>query len=77
MNAANLNTRIEILKDLAAAEGLQIPWPVLCYIATATWNRRELEGALIRLVAYSSLSGEEMTLSLAREVIGHVFERVH
>ena len=52
----DLETRIAILRKKAKAEGLDIPNEVMLYIANQIdSNIRELEGALIRVVAYSSL----------------------
>ena len=68
----DLETRIAILKKKAELEsdGLTLPDDVLLYIATSSKsNVRELEGALIRLIAYASLTGAEIDLPLARTVL--------
>ncbi len=65
-----LEVRIAILRKKAAAEGITLPNDVSEYIATAVKsNVRELEGALIRLAAYASLSGREINLDFARETL--------
>ncbi|MGM9950787.1 MAG: chromosomal replication initiator protein DnaA [Lysinibacillus sp.] len=62
----DLETRIAILRKKAKADGLEIPNEVMLYIANQIdSNIRELEGALIRVVAYSSLVNEEVTPELA------------
>lgn len=62
----DLETRIAILRKKAKADELEIPNEVMLYIANQIdSNIRELEGALIRVVAYSSLVNEEVTPELA------------
>lgn len=62
----DLETRIAILRKKAKADGLEIPNEVMLYIANQIdSNIRELEGALIRVVAYSSLVNEDVTAELA------------
>ena len=62
----DLETRIAILRKKAKADGLDIPNEVMLYIANQIdSNIRELEGALIRVVAYSSLVNKEVTAELA------------
>ena len=66
----DLETRIAILHKKAGAENVVIPDDVMLFIATnSKSNIRELEGALIRLVAYSSLTNEQITIDLARNVL--------
>jgi chromosomal replication initiator protein len=66
----NLETRIAILQKKAASEQLSIPVEVLSFIAAnITANIRELEGSLIRLLAHASLTGQEITLELAKRVL--------
>ncbi|OEF99628.1 chromosomal replication initiation protein DnaA [Vulcanibacillus modesticaldus] len=66
----DLETRIAILKKKAKAENLDIPNEVLNYIANQIdTNIRELEGALIRVVAYSSLINKDMSAELAAEAL--------
>lgn len=62
----DLETRIAILRKKAKAENLDIPNEVMHYIANQIdTNIRELEGALIRVVAYSSLINQDMNADLA------------
>src|SRR5690606_8229476 len=66
----DLETKIAILKKKAEAEGVPLPDPVAFFIATKIKsNIRELEGSLIRLVAYASLKGEDINLALAQHVL--------
>jgi chromosomal replication initiator protein len=66
----DLETRIAILKDKAERDGFIIPEDVAFYIAqNVKSNIRHLEGCLIRLQAYTSLTGREMSLEIAREVL--------
>ena len=66
----DFETRIAILKKKADVEGLNISHDVMVYIATKIKsNIRELEGALIRIVAYSSLTNKEISVDLASEAL--------
>lgn len=66
----DFETRIAILKKKADVENLNIPNEVMVYIANKIKsNIRELEGALIRIVAYSSLTNKEVTVDLASEAL--------
>ncbi|MFO7263734.1 MAG: chromosomal replication initiation protein DnaA [Bacillaceae bacterium G1] len=66
----DLETRIAILHKKAKAEQLHVPEDVLHYIASKiSTNIRELEGALIRIVAYSSVVKEDISLALAQEAL--------
>ena len=70
IQAPDLETKIAILRKKAEAEDVEIPDDVMLFIATnSKSNIRELEGALIRLVAYSSLTGDSITVDLARNVL--------
>ena len=66
----DLETRIAILRKKARAEKLDIPNEVLVYIANQiNTNIRELEGALIRVVAFSSLVNEDISAELAAQAL--------
>lgn len=66
----NLETRIAILQRKAEEDGLDIPYEITEFIATNIRNNiRELEGALIKLLAYSSLSHADITINLARRAL--------
>ncbi|UCB56718.1 MAG: chromosomal replication initiator protein DnaA [Candidatus Omnitrophota bacterium] len=66
----DLETRIAILKKKLEQNKIDVPDDVIFFIADKVrLNIRELEGALIRVVAYSSLTNEKITLDLARSVL--------
>lgn len=66
----DLETRIAILRKKAKAEGLDIPNEAMLYIANQIdSNIRELEGALIRVVAFSSLHNKDINADLAAEAL--------
>ena len=70
----DLETRIAILKMNAEFRGVEIPEEVLEFIAQRiTSNIRELEGALVRLIAYASLNGVPITKAVAMRALSHVF----
>lgn len=71
-----LEVRIAILRKKAAVESVTLPDDVALYIATAIKsNVRELEGALIRLAAYASLSKRRIDLEFAQETLGAALTR--
>ncbi|MBP9127694.1 MAG: chromosomal replication initiator protein DnaA [Elusimicrobia bacterium] len=66
----DLETRIAILRKKAASENIFVPDDVILYIASMIRsNIRELEGSLIRIVAFSSLTGTPLTIDSARETL--------
>ncbi|HHY91744.1 MAG TPA: chromosomal replication initiator protein DnaA [Firmicutes bacterium] len=66
----DLETRVAILRKKAQIENLLVPDDALEYIATRiTTNIRELEGALIRLMAYAQLHQAEVSARLAEEAL--------
>jgi chromosomal replication initiator protein len=71
----DLETKIAILQKKADSERVQLPDDVAQFIARSIKsNIRELEGALIRLMAYASLTGIEINLSTAQQVLKNVIE---
>ncbi len=71
----DLETRIAILRKKVKTDGTDVSDPaVLTFIAgRISTNIRELEGALTRVVAFSSLTGRPMTVELAQDVLRDVF----
>ncbi|MFN5371562.1 MAG: chromosomal replication initiator protein DnaA [Bacteroidia bacterium] len=70
LQVPNLETRIAILEKKIYADGIEMPKEVIEYLAyNITTNIRELEGALISLVAQSTLNRKAITLELARQMI--------
>ena len=75
IQAPDLETKTAILKRKAETEGLHLPDNVAIYIAgKIKSNIRELEGSLIRLIAYASLTGREITLALAQDVLRNILQ---
>ena len=67
----DLETKVAILGKKAEAEGVELPGDVALFIASNSKSSiRELEGLLIRVVAYASMSGKEISLDLARQTLG-------
>ena len=72
----DFETRMAILKKKAEVEKLNVANEVMIYIATKIKsNIRELEGALIRIVAYSSLTNREITVDLASEALKDIISK--
>jgi chromosomal replication initiator protein len=71
----DLETRIAILQKKARTDGIQVAdTELMTFIAgRVSTNIRELEGALTRVVAFSSLTGRPMTVELAEDVLKDVF----
>jgi len=70
----DLETRIAILRKKAENEGILVPNEVTTFIANhAKANIRELEGAMLRVIAYASLTRQEVSLDLAKEILKDTF----
>lgn len=70
IEAPDFETRVAILKKKAEADKISVPDDILIYIATKIKsNIRELEGALIRVMAYARLTDEAITVDLATEAL--------
>src|SRR5947208_2749503 len=75
IQSPDLETKVAILKKKAEAEAVPLPDEVAIYIAgRIKSNIRELEGSLIRLIAYASLTGLELSSNLAQEVLRNVLD---
>ncbi len=71
----DLETKVAILQKKAESEHVHLPTDVALYIASnIRSNVRELEGALIRLTAYFSLTGGELNLQTAQEVLKNLID---
>ena len=72
----DFETRVAILKKKAENDGVDLENSIAEYIAeNITTNIRELEGSLIRLLAYSSLHGIDMSLDMASDVLGDTIRK--
>jgi chromosomal replication initiator protein len=72
----DLETKMAILQKKAEIEGTTLPPDVCLFIADKTRsNVRELEGALVKLVAYSSLTETPISIMMARQVLKHLLEK--
>ena len=66
----DVETRIAILRKKSEDEGVTLPEDVIQFLATTMKsNIRELEGSLVRLGAYASLTGQTITLEMAKSVL--------
>jgi len=75
IQSPDLETKVAILKKKAEAEAVPLPDNVAMYIAgKIKSNIRELEGSLIRLIAYASLTGQDISLPLAQEVLRNILD---
>ena len=69
----DLETKMAILDKKAEIEGIELPDDVRTFMASKTKsNVRELEGALVKLIAYSSLTGTPIHLQMAQQVLKHL-----
>jgi chromosomal replication initiator protein len=73
MQPPDLETKMAILDRKAEADGIKLPEDVRIFIATKTKsNVRELEGSLVKLIAYSSVSGVPINLAMAQHCLKHL-----
>jgi chromosomal replication initiator protein len=73
IQAPDLETKMAILDKKAEAENIHLPDDVRSFMASKTKsNVRELEGALVKLIAYSSLTGTPINLHMAQQVLKHL-----
>ncbi|HIE44072.1 MAG TPA: chromosomal replication initiator protein DnaA [Candidatus Omnitrophica bacterium] len=72
----DFETRMAILRKKAMYKAYNVPEEILSYICEGiTSNIRELEGALIRVAAYSSLNGKKITLGIAKELLRDLIKK--
>jgi chromosomal replication initiator protein len=73
MQPPDLETKMAILDKKAETEGIRLPEDVRIFMATKTKsNVRELEGGLVKLMAFSSLTGAPITMQMAQQVLKHL-----
>ena len=76
IQSPELETRVAILKRKAELEEITLPDDVALYLASHIQsNVRELEGALVRLTAFSNLYGKEITIEFAQKTLKNLIER--
>ncbi|MBI4041728.1 MAG: chromosomal replication initiator protein DnaA [Deltaproteobacteria bacterium] len=76
IQAPEIETRIAILRNKAEMDDIYLPDEVAIFLAShIKSNVRELEGSLIRLGAYSSLTGMEVSVELAKEVLKNLVQQ--
>ena len=76
IQAPDLETRIAILRKKSQHEGIFIPDDILIFIAQKIeTNIRELEGALVRIIAYASLEDKRIDLEFAEEALKDLFTK--
>ena len=75
IQSPDLETKVAILKKKAEGEAVPLPDHVAMYMASRIKsNIRELEGSLIRLIAYASLTSKPLTIELAHDVLRNVLD---
>jgi chromosomal replication initiator protein len=73
MQPPDLETKMAILDKKAEQEGVRLPDDVRIFIASKTKsNVRELEGTLVKLIAYASVANTPITLGMAQQVLRHL-----
>jgi chromosomal replication initiator protein len=73
MQPPDLETKMAILDKKAEMEGVILPEDVRAFMASRTKsNVRELEGALVKLIAYSSLTGTPINMNMTQQVLRHL-----
>jgi chromosomal replication initiator protein len=73
MQPPDLETKMAILDKKAEIEGIVLPEDVRAFMASRTKsNVRELEGALVKLIAYSSLTGTPINMPMTQQVLRHL-----
>ncbi len=72
----DFQTRCQICRQFASAKGASVPESVIKYISeNLRTNVRELEGALLKVIAYSGLQNQKITLESAREILAEHLSR--
>jgi chromosomal replication initiator protein len=75
IQAPDLETKLAIIRKKADEEQIQLSPEIALFIAeNVTSNIRKLEGSLIRLGAFASLSGSEISLDLARNILKNIVD---
>lgn len=73
IQAPEFETRLAILRKKAETEGFDLPGDVAMFLGeNIRSNVRELEGALIRIIAHSSLTGQRVSIEYAKQVLAEI-----
>ncbi|MBR5384477.1 MAG: chromosomal replication initiator protein DnaA [Bacteroidales bacterium] len=73
LSRPDFETRLKMLRARSFREGVEVGEDVLGYLAShVKSNFRELEGTLISLIAHATLAHQEITVSLASQITGHI-----
>src|SRR5947209_15025571 len=76
IQSPDLETKVAILQKKAELEGVKLAVDICAFIAEKTkTNVRELEGALVKLLAYSSLTETPISIAMAKQVLKHLLEK--
>jgi chromosomal replication initiator protein len=77
LQAPDFETKVAILMRKAESLGREVPMDVITFIATRIRsNIRELEGSLNRLIAYSSLTGAEISVGMTQQLLKNAIESI-
>ncbi len=69
----DLDTRMKIIKSKVTKDGIRMSDEIIHYIATnVTGSVRELEGSLYSMLAFATLTHEDITIDVARQAVGHL-----
>jgi chromosomal replication initiator protein len=75
IQSPDIETKVAILNKKAESENLDLPLDVAFFIASNSEDSiRSLEGTLIRVGAYSSISGVDITIDLVKNIMGHIIK---
>ena len=70
LHQPDYETRVSILKNILFSDGVEMPEDIIEYVArNIKTNVRELEGAIISLIAQSSFNKKEVTIDLAKQIV--------
>lgn len=72
----DFETRVKIIENKQKKDGIVLSQEVIDYLATnITTSVRELEGAMVSLLAHATLNHEDLTMDVARRVVGYMVKR--
>lgn len=69
----DFDTRVKIIKNKVSKDGIQMPDEIIRYVAnTVSGSVRELEGSLCSMLAFATLTHEDITMDIARQAVGNL-----